>query len=579
MKVFFSLLLLNFTLSCVHIPNIFKNPWPSKHQIRDIVFWPLNSLSFRLSEIKDKKAFVIVLREYGKDKSCSISEKYGNRLKLMEEEYSKKDVQFIYLYVGQTNPHEMAKADLRKFGFKGPYVVDLKQKIMNILSAQTTGEVFILTPNRQVIYKGPLNTSPKKTSTDKNHYVKEISDDLLKGRKIKSKKLSAPGCIITRPTLTEKIVYWKDVAPIIKNNCTVCHNPKGTGPMDFVRYEDIAGRGSMFEYVIKNDLMPPSYVADNLELEFEGSLEMKEKAMLLKWAKTGFQKKRSFQDKALWVKKKPRKWKPDYVIHLPEKVVLPKEGFLYRRFLIDPKFKEDKWIKYIEFQMKPKLVHHAKLFIMKPGFKEKQKMPFYKYYVSEIGFLRRSNKGKEVSEKIPAQHKLYIQIHYEAQGREMIDDYSHIKIEFYKKTPSYQMTRLKAQVKDGTLIPPNASNYHIKKTIPVKKALNSVQGIYTHMHLRGKRVSLFLIDPQGNRKRIFGLDPWSVLFEQSYRLKKTIHIPENSTLEYHWWYDNSSDNISNPNPNKEVLFGTHKIEEAEMGAINLYYVTPTTPHR
>ena len=191
--------------------------------------------------------------------------------------------------------------------------------------------------------------------------------------------------------------YWKDVAPIIQNKCTNCHNPKGTGPMDFLSYEDVAGRGRMFEYVVENDLMPPWPVADNLEVGFKGdlSLGVREKALLLKWVRGGFKKGRFFQDKALWVERKRKKWKPDYVINLPEKVIIPKEGFLYKYFLIDPNFKEDRWIKYIAFNMKPKVIHHARLFIVKPDLELKQLSNFYKYQISEIGFASGSIKVRK----------------------------------------------------------------------------------------------------------------------------------------------------------------------------------------
>ncbi|MBM4184644.1 MAG: hypothetical protein FJ207_10610, partial [Gemmatimonadetes bacterium] len=37
---------------------------------------------------------------------------------------------------------------------------------------------------------------------------------------------------------TAEVTYAKDVATIIRNNCTVCHRPGGIGPMDLITYED-----------------------------------------------------------------------------------------------------------------------------------------------------------------------------------------------------------------------------------------------------------------------------------------------------------------------------------------------------
>ena len=558
-----------------------KPPSVINTHIRDVTFWPLNGLSFRLSELETKKAFVIVMRE----KDCPISEKYGGRLKSMEKEYTKKGIQFIYVYTGQVRPHKMARADLKNFGFNSPYVVDRKQRIINILSAQTTGDVFVLTPDRRVIYKGPLDDQYhvlKKALRVKNHYVRGVLDNLLKGRKMEPKELQAPGCIISRPILP-KVVYWKDVAPIIQNKCTNCHNPKGIGTMDFLRYEDVAGRGRMFEHVIRNDLMPPWYLADNLEMGFENdlSLGVKEKAMLLKWARGGFKKGKAFRDKVLR-KEKTTKWKFDYVIRLPEKVMVPEGKPFYYTFLIDPRFKKDKWIKYIHFIMKPKVVHHAMLYIMRPGFDAKKlRKPgnIHENQINRVGLtgslMFKRDIDHLISMKIPARHKLVLEIHYEALGKDVMDDYSHVKIKFYKKRPKYQLIILNHFVKSSKIrIPPDESNYHIESSFKVQKSIHSLISVNSHMHLRGKRTSVFVVDSKGNRKRIFGLDPWSVLFEYSYSFLKPIQIPKGHRLECHWWYDNSVDNIFNPNPNKEVL-GGFEFTKSEMAGVNLIYKIPS----
>ena len=567
MRFCFVSLVFVFILSCIHSrsSSVLEEPRSVVNkQIRDITFWPLNGLSFRLSELKSKRAFVMVMRE----KDCPISEKYGGRLKEMEEEYGKRGVQFIYVYVGQVRPHEMARADLRNFGFKGPYVVDLKQRIIDILSAQTTGDVFVLTSDRRVIYKGPLDDQYhvlRRALRARNHYVREVLDNLLGGKELKARELVAPGCIISRPVLPEE-VYWEDVAPIIRDKCVSCHNPKGIGPMDFIRYEDIVGRGRMFSHVIREGLMPPWYLADNLELEFENdlSLGVKEKALLLKWAETGFKKGKAFQNKSLW-KERKKKWKADYVISLPEKVVVPEEGFLYHHFIIDPKFKEDKWIKYIDFVMKPKIIHHARVLVLKPGFQFKRKFSVFEIKENTQATITKSNSllsemvfnsEERVDVKIPFQSKLLIEVHYESQGKKIIDDSTHINMKFYEKKPKSQYVEL-AHFKEPEkiCILPQESHFYIKKTVKLKNKIDLLRYLAPHMHFRGKRTSFFIIDPTGNRKRIFGLDPWLASFETSYKLKEAIFIPKGFTLEYNWWFDNSAGNILNPDPHQKVLGG------------------------
>ena len=368
---FFNFSILFITVSCIHYTNKHKDhhSYSFSNQkgevgkssfnqvVRDLSFFPINGLRFRLSELKDIKAIVFVMRE----KDCPISEKYGVRLTEIEKEYSNQGVKFIYVYVGQVKVQESAKADLEKFGFKGAYVLDLKQRLVDTLKAKTTGDVFVLTLERKVIYKGPVDDQYhilQQAPSAKNHYLSNVLKAVLSGEKITPKELPAPGCFISRPHIKEE-VFYKDVAPIISRRCTICHNPKGTGPMNFVNYQDIVGRRKMFQFVLENDLMPPWYIDTNTGPWVDDlSLEPQEKAMLLKWIYGGYLKKKT-NNEVLWKKEKSSKASFDYVINLPERVEIPAdkrpEMFSdYKTFVIPTHFKEDKWIKDIKVVLKPK---------------------------------------------------------------------------------------------------------------------------------------------------------------------------------------------------------------------------------
>ena len=307
-----------------------------------------------------------------RERGCPISEKYGSRLAHMESKYSKLGIQFIYNYVGQLDSFNNGRKDLERFEFKAPYMIDIKQTIADALSVQTTGEVLILTSKRKLVYRGPLDDQYhllKSALKAKNNYVSDILDAIISGKKFIPKEISAPGCVITR-FKTSKELFYEDVAPIISKKCSVCHNPSGSSLIDYVNYEDIAKRKNMFEYVIKNDLMPP-WGVDPMTGPWinDRSLTLKEKTMLLKWVKNGCLKKKK-KIKPLWTKK-IKKIKPanNYAIYLPEKINIPVEGLNeYKYFIIPTNFKEDKWIKNVEFFLKPKVIHHMWLFIMDHSF-------------------------------------------------------------------------------------------------------------------------------------------------------------------------------------------------------------------
>ena len=167
----------------------------------DLSLEPLNGPPFRLSEFKGSKAVVIVMRE----KDCPISEKYSSRLKAAEEKYSENSghyIKFIYNYVGQVRPDEDGPADLKRHGFKGPYLIDKDQKLTKVLSAKTTGDVFVLNPDRRVIYRGPVDDQYhllRAAPNIKNNYLLDVLEQIIAQKPVVPKELPAPGCIISPP--------------------------------------------------------------------------------------------------------------------------------------------------------------------------------------------------------------------------------------------------------------------------------------------------------------------------------------------------------------------------------------------
>ena len=542
--------------------------------IKDLHFFPINGYRFRLSELKHAKAIVIIMRE----RDCPISEKYGPRLARLEEKYSKLGIKFIYNYVGEVDSLQNGKKDLKRFGFKGPYVYESNQKTIEALSVKTTGDVFIMTPERRVIYKGPLDDQYhllKSAIKPRNHYVVDILDAILSGEKIIPKEIPAPGCVVSRPIVKEKLFY-SDVAPIIRKKCTVCHNPSGSGPIDYISYKDVIGRLEMFKYVIENELMPPWPLDPNTGPWINDlSLTSKERAMLLNWINAGglnptppfFSFK--FKKDLLSVKEKPKKFQstPDYVISLPEAVTIPAEGFYnYKRFIVQTKFKEDKWIKGIRPVLKSKVVHHLSIDIMDPLFtKDISHTNILKYSLDRLAFNNsvssefQYNALYNAGVLLPRNSKIALEIHYESIGRKIIDNSSRLDVFFYKKPPKYKSTRFMLE-NNKIKIPPYQSNCKSTTLYKIEEAI-SIWKIGMHMHLRGKAGDIFIVNPFGERKRIFGIDTYTKSSSAFRTLKKPIMIPQGSIIECTTWFDNSEKNPINPAPEKYVTYGGSSQDE------------------
>ena len=231
-------------------------------------------------------------------------------------------------------------------------------------------------------------------------------------------------------------------------------------------------------------------------------------------------------------------------------------------------FKENKWIQAVEFVIKPKVVHHITFSVFDRDLTYgKKNLSCVKAsstcLIGGLGWALGGSKYRDLSDsigiKIPKKSQLHLNIHYEPIGRKILDDITEIRFFFHKSPPAYQRLTLLLRNK-RIKISPEEENYKSELIYKVKNNL-VLHGVATHMHLRGQASSMFVIDKRGKSTRIFGLYPWNWNFQQSYIFKSPILIPKQSILKCINWFDNSSNNIVNPNPKKTVFYGLRANDE------------------
>ena len=84
-----------------------------------------------------------------------------------------------------------------------------------------------------------------------------------------------------------------------------------------------------------------------------------------------------------------------------------------------------------------------------------------------------------------------------------------------------------------------------------------VFSIHFYAHLKGKANEIWVVDPEGERQKIFGIDTFHKSFESCYTFEEPFFIPKGSSIEYMAWFDNSENKPENPDPTKnhlEIIF-------------------------
>lgn len=104
-----------------------------------------------------------------------------------------------------------------------------------------------------------------------------------------------------------------------------------------------------------------------------------------------------------------------------------------------------------------------------------------------------------------------------------------------------------------------------------------VLGVYPHAHYLGKKLEGYAVLPDGEKKWLILIRDWDIDRQSVYRLQSALFLPKNTVLHMRYTYDNSKENVRNPNsPPIRVKAGNRSVDE--MGHLWLQVLPRALPH-
>jgi Flp pilus assembly protein TadD len=86
--------------------------------------------------------------------------------------------------------------------------------------------------------------------------------------------------------------------------------------------------------------------------------------------------------------------------------------------------------------------------------------------------------------------------------------------------------------------------------------------IYPHAHYLGKDLQALATLPDGSAKTLIHIPLWDLNWQAVYRYASPVFLPKGTTISMRYVYDNSSDNLANPNdPPRRVVAGNRSSDE------------------
>lgn len=389
---------------------------------------------------------------------------------------------------------------------------------------------------------------------------------------------SAPAQTAETPAVT----FNRDIAPIVFQHCASCHHSGEAGPFPLLTYQEVKKRARQIAVVTKEGFMPP-WLPEPQPLKFAGELRLSQRQieLLQRWVEQG-----TPEGKASELPPEPKfvsGWHlgtPDMVLTAAKAYTLPASGTdQYWNFIFPVPIENTNWVKAVEIRPGDKrLVHHANILVdrtqsarrleAEPGagfegmemtiasevFDPDSHFLFWKPgtvpYVEPEGMALRMDRGAD----------LVLNTHLQPSGKpETIQPSLGI---YFTAQPATKHPMLLQLENDSMLdIPAGARDFTVADdfVLPVDV---EVMAVYPHAHYLGKDILAYATLPQGEKQQLIHIPRWDLNWQAVYRYEKPLYLPKGTRLSMRYRYDNSEDNLANPNrPPQPVKGGNRSSDE------------------
>ena len=509
---------------------------------------------------------------------CPLVKLYAKRLDDIRKEFQTKSVGMIAVNSNQQDSITEIQHFVRthKVGF--PVLKDVGNKLADQFKAERTPEIFVLDERREVVYHGAIDdqfTYGIQKSKSRNNYLIDALEELTSGKAVTTPETDSVGCIIGRLRSTNpksEVTYSNQISRILQENCVSCHRDGEIAPFALDEYDEVAGWAGMIEEVVRERRMPPWHADPAIgHFSNDARLTDEEKQLIYDWVVAGAPE----GDPADLppTREYPDGWQigePDLVVEMDDKPfkVKARGTVPYKYFVVDPGFKEDKWIKAAECRPgNREVVHHIIVGLSGQGQFGDNRGVHSELDSEWLAATAPGGKPMILPEGyakfIPKGSKLIFQMHYTPNGTRTTD-ISKIGLVFEDAEKVTHRVLTKLAIETDFRIPPRADNHRVKAVERIQRP-SELLALFPHMHYRGKSFTYEIELPGGKREMLLSVPNYDFNWQNAYVLEKPRQLPKGTRIHCVAHFDNSKKNLANPNPNKSVYWGDQTWEEMMIG--------------
>lgn len=422
--------------------------------------------------------------------------------------------------------------------------------------------------------------------------------NLIGGAWLAAPAVAALAFLLPTSGSAQEVTWAEDVAEIVYEKCSECHNPEGIGPMSLMDYQTARRYSARIRNLVEAREMPPWHIDRNVgiqQFKNDASLSDEQIATIVQWVDQG-----SPQGDMSRAPEPPyipggEEWRlaeqfgpPDLIIRSTP-VDIPASGldmWWTPRVTVEG-IEGPRWVMANEtkpaYPLGRKVVHHANSNLIPAG-SDGRGSGFTNFGVGKPYDIYPANTGQIVK---PGDEVSFNIHYYPAAGVPVPQDVVEIGLWFYPEgeEPRFategdvNWSSQREVMVDGApvttqqiVLPPHGRA--VTQGIQVLEENTRIHSCRGHMHLRGASQQLEAVFPDGHTEVLCKVN-WNSLWHITYLIEDDVQplLPKGTVLILTAWYDNTANNPVNPDPDQWVTYGRRSGDEMSHMWIGATYLS------
>lgn len=364
----------------------------------------------------------------------------------------------------------------------------------------------------------------------------------------------------------EQPTFVDDIAPILHENCTSCHQPDEIAPMALRTYREARPWARSIARAVENRDMPP-WDADPGFGPWANDISLSDDEIeaITRWAGSGAPRGEG-EEPVYEQPAETSEWafgEPDWVYEFDAFDVAADGPDEFAMIPIETGFDEDRWIRAVEVQPGDReVVHHFILWRASEASTQTQDA----WIDAWAAGLGANQLPAGTARFLPKGRGLLGDFHYHPNGTASTDK-TRVGV-WFAEPEEVEKELINLWVMNATFkIPAGDSNYEARASHIFSEDV-VVRSLTPHMHYRGKDMKYTAFLPDGEQRELLSVSRYDFNWQTGYEFVEPVALPAGTRIEVTAHWDNSADNPFNPDPTVDVGWGAESTDEMLIGFVD-----------